>query len=125
VQAYLPRTERAIFISSQEKSDVVHDLLAFLAERMLKMNKENRRRSRLPCLAGVLPRRKCRDLTPKTAARRATTITIMRAFKRFKEDRKKLAIDPARREPAEALKSEFEGSLGELLPLLERTPADR
>jgi hypothetical protein len=31
----------------------------------------------------------------------------------------KLAIDPARREPAEALRAEFEGSVGKL-PLLER-----
>jgi hypothetical protein len=31
-----------------------------------------------------------------------------------------LAIDPARREPGEALKAEFEGSLGKLGPLRER-----
>jgi hypothetical protein len=31
-----------------------------------------------------------------------------------------LAIDPSRREPAEALRAEFEGSLGKLGPLLER-----
>ena len=51
---------------------MVHDLQAFLAERMLEMNKQ------------------------------------------------KLTIDPARREPAEALKAEFEGSLRKLLPLRER-----
>jgi hypothetical protein len=31
-----------------------------------------------------------------------------------------LAIDPARREPGEALRAEFEGSIGKLLPLLGR-----
>jgi hypothetical protein len=84
VQACLPRTKRAIFISSQEKSDVVHDLLAFLAEKMVDMNKEKQQEIKgfLGWLEGYLGA-KVEDLTPKTAARRATTITIMRAFKRF------------------------------------------
>jgi hypothetical protein len=38
----------------------------------------------------------------------------------LKKNKKLLAIDPARREPGEALRAEFEGSLGKLLPLLER-----
>ena len=36
------------------------------------------------------------------------------------ERTRKLAVDPARREPAEALRAEFEGSMKKLLPLLER-----
>ncbi|MCX6679647.1 MAG: hypothetical protein NTX42_04675 [Methanothrix sp.] len=35
----------------------------------------------------------------------------------LKRNSKKLAVDPARREPAEALWAEFEGSMGKLLPL--------
>ena len=38
----------------------------------------------------------------------------------LRKNRKKLAIDPARREPAEALRAEFEGSVGKLGPLRER-----
>jgi hypothetical protein len=41
----------------------------------------------------------------------------------LKKNSKKLAIDPARREPAQALRAEFEefeGSMGKLLPLRER-----
>ena len=38
----------------------------------------------------------------------------------LKKNKKKLAIDPARREPAEALRAEFEGSVSKLLPLRER-----
>jgi len=61
------------------------------------------------------------DLTPKTVARRATTITITKAFWLCsRRTEKMLAIDPSRREPAEALRAEFEGSLGKLGPLLER-----
>jgi len=39
VDACLPKDEDGNFIASQEQSDVVHDLLAYLAERMLDMNK--------------------------------------------------------------------------------------
>jgi len=38
----------------------------------------------------------------------------------LKKNKKKLAIDPARRKPGEAIAAEFEGSVGKLLPLLER-----
>jgi hypothetical protein len=38
----------------------------------------------------------------------------------LRKNKKKLAIDPARREPAEVLRSEFEGSMGKLGPLRER-----
>ena len=38
----LPKDGEGKFITSQERSDVVHDLLAFLAERMLEMNKQKR-----------------------------------------------------------------------------------
>ena len=36
----LPKDGAGSFIAKKEKSDVVHDLLAFLAERMLEMNKQ-------------------------------------------------------------------------------------
>ena len=38
----------------------------------------------------------------------------------LKKNSKKLAVDPARREPAETLRAEFEGSLRKLLPLREK-----
>jgi hypothetical protein len=45
---------------------------------------------------------------------------IMRAFfPVLKKNKKIVAIDPDRREPAEALRAEFEGSSGKLGPLLE------
>jgi hypothetical protein len=40
VEACLPKDTTGNFIAEQEQSDVVHDLLAFLAERMLEMNKQ-------------------------------------------------------------------------------------
>jgi hypothetical protein len=38
----------------------------------------------------------------------------------LRKNKRKLAIDPARREPAEVLKAEFEGSMSKLLPLRDR-----
>ena len=38
----------------------------------------------------------------------------------LKKNKKKLAVDPARREPGEALRTEFKGSVGKLGPLQER-----
>ena len=38
----------------------------------------------------------------------------------LRKNSKKLHVDPARREPAEALRAEFEGSRGKLGPLRER-----
>ena len=46
VEACLPKDEAGNFVADQEKSDVVHDLLAFLAERMLEMNKQKQQEIR-------------------------------------------------------------------------------
>ena len=43
VEECLSKDKEGNFITEKEKSDVVHDLLAFLAERMIEMNKEKRR----------------------------------------------------------------------------------
>jgi len=58
-RSLLPKDAAGNFIAEQERSDVMHDLLAFLAERMLEMNKERETAGdqRLPGLAGGLHRR--------------------------------------------------------------------
>ena len=67
VDACLPKDEAGNFIAEQEKSDVVHDLLAFLAERMLEMNKQKQQEIKgfLGWLESYLGA-KVEDLTPKT-----------------------------------------------------------
>jgi hypothetical protein len=60
------------------------------------------------------------DLTPKTKIQSYYEHDYESFLTVLKKNRKKLAVDPARREPGEALRAEFEGSLGKLLPLLER-----
>ena len=117
----LPQDEAGSFIAEQERSDVVHDLLAFLAERMLEMNKQKQQEIRgfLGWLEGFMGA-KVEDLTPKTKLQGYYEHDYESFLAVLKKNKKKLAIDPARREPAEALRAEFEGSMKKLLPLRER-----
>jgi hypothetical protein len=121
VEACLPKDEAGNFVADQEKSDVVHDLLAFLAERMQKKNKQKQQEIRgfLGWLEGYVGA-KVEDLTPKTKLQSYYDHDYESFLAVLKKNRKKLQIDPARREPAEALKAEFEGSMGKLGPLRER-----
>jgi hypothetical protein len=102
-------------------SDVVHDLLAFLAEGMLEMNKDKQKEIKgflgwLESYVGA----KVEDLSPKTKIQRYYEHDYDELLAVLKKNKKKLTIDPARRVPAEALRAEFEGSVGKLLPHLER-----
>jgi hypothetical protein len=121
VQACLPKDAAGNFISEQEKSDVVHDLLAFLAERMLEMNKQKQQEIKgfLGWLEGYVGA-KVDDLMPKTKIQSYYEHDYDGLLSVLKKNKKLLAIDPARREPGEALRAEFEGSVGKLLPLLDR-----
>ncbi len=121
MEACLPKDEAGNFIPEQEKSDVVHDLLAFLAERMQEMNKQNQQEIKgfLGWLEGFVGA-KVEDLTPKTKLQSYYEHDYESFLAVLKKNKKKLAVDPARREPAEALRSEFEGSVGKLTPLRER-----
>ena len=113
MQSCLPKDEAGNFIAEQERSDVVHDLLAFLAERMLEMNKQKQQEIRgfLGWLEGFVGA-KVEDLTPKTKLQGYYEHDYESFLAVLKKNKKKLAIDPARREPAEALRAEFEGSMG-------------
>ena len=121
MDACLPKDEAGNFIAEQERSDVVHDLLAFLAERMLEMNKQKQQEIKgflgwLESYVGA----KVEDLTPKTKLQSYYEHDYESFLAVLKKNGKKLAIDPSRREPAETLRAEFEGSLGKLLPLREK-----
>ena len=100
----------------------MHDLLAFLAERMLEMNKQKQQEIRgfLGWLEGYVGA-KVEDLMPKTKLQSYYKHDYEGFLAVLKKNRKKLTIDPARREPAEALRAEFEGSLRKLGPLREWT----
>jgi hypothetical protein len=121
VDSCLPKDEAGNFIAELEKSDVVHDLLAFLAERMLEMNKQKQQEIKgfLGWLESYLGA-KVEDLTPKTKLQGYYEHDYESFLAVLKRNSKKLAVDPSRREPAETLRAEFEGSVGKLGPLRER-----
>jgi len=121
VDVCLPKDATGNFIAEQERSDVVHDLLAFLAERMLEMNKQKQTEVKgfLGWLESYLGA-KVEDLTPKTKLQGYYEHDYESFLAVLKKNSKKLAVDPARREPAEKLRAEFEESMGKLLPLRER-----
>jgi hypothetical protein len=105
VKACLPKDKAGNFIASQERSDVVHDLLAFLAEKMLEMNKQKQQEIKgfLGWLESYLGA-KVEDLTPKTKLQGYYDHDYESFLAVLKKNGKKLAIDPARREPGEALR---------------------
>ena len=121
VESCLPKDTEGNFIPAQEKSDVIHDLLAFLAEQMLEMNKEKQKEIKgfLSWLEGYIGA-KVDDLTPKTRLQNYYESDFNAFLEVLKKNRKKLAIDPAIRKPSEALRAEFEGSVSKLKPLRER-----
>ena len=121
VESCLPRDEAGNFITEQEKSDVVHDLLAFLAERMLEMNKQKQQEIRgfLDWLEGYLGA-KIEDLKPKTRILSYYQNDYESFIGELKKNKKKLTIDPSRREPGELLRAEFDESMNKLGPLREK-----
>ena len=121
VEACLPKDAQGNFISEQEKSDVVHDLLAFLAEQMLEMNKQKQAEIKgfLCWLEGEVGA-KVEDLTPKTKIQSYYEHDYQDFLAVLKKNRKLLGVNPASREVSELLKDEFAKSVGKLGPLRER-----
>jgi hypothetical protein len=107
-----------------EQSDVVHDLLAHLAEQMMAMNKEKQAEikgflSWLETFLGC----PVDDLSGKTYVRAYHERTFDQLLARLKKNRRRIQPDLDRREPLEALQAEWETSMGKLRPLLARLAA--
>jgi hypothetical protein len=88
---------------------------------MLEMNKEKQQEIKgfLRWLEGEVGA-KIEELTPKTKLQSYYELETGELLAILKRNRRKLAIDPARREPQERLRAEFQASVGKLRPLLER-----
>jgi len=101
-----------------EQSDVVHDILAFLAEKMIEYNKEKNKEVKgflkwLEREAGA----KVEDLTGKTKIKKYYENTLDDLMNVFKKNRKKLQIDPSRRDFQDRFSAEFDKSIQKLTPL--------
>ena len=110
-----------------EQADVVHDLLAFLAEQMVEMNKK--KQAEVKGFLGWLDSSigaKIEDLTNKTKIKEYHDGSFEDLLEILKSNRKKLGVDPSRREFSERLKDEFDRSLAKIRPLKDRlTLTDR
>jgi hypothetical protein len=95
VKACLPKDEAGNFIAEQEKSDVVHDLLAFLAEKMLEMNKQKQHEIKdfLSWLEGEVGT-KIDDLSPKTKIQRYYDSDFDDFYAVLKKNKNRLSINP-------------------------------
>jgi len=104
-----------------ERSDVVHDLLAHLADEMIRMNKEKQEEIRgflawLEEFGGA----RVDDLSNKTKVSAYYEIEFSELLGVLKKNKRKLACDPNRRAFGEDLRREFSASMEKLSPLLLR-----
>jgi len=101
-----------------EQSDVIHDLLAFLAEKMIEYNKEKNKETKsfLEWLEREVGT-KVEDLTGKTTIKKYHETTVDNLISILKKNQKKLDIDPSRRDFQDKLSTEFDRSIQKLTPL--------
>jgi hypothetical protein len=127
VDERLPQKLDGTLDTEREQSDVVHDLLAFLAEEMTQLHKEKQIEIKgfLHWLEGYLGVA-AENLRNKTKVKEYWKAEV--GWEGFigalEQNRKTIVsakgIDITRREPQVTIRAEFDGSLAKLLPLLER-----
>ncbi|MCZ6677710.1 MAG: N-6 DNA methylase [Candidatus Poribacteria bacterium] len=104
-----------------ERSDVVHDLLAFLAEQMIEMNKAKREEIRgfLRWLERAIEA-EIDTLKNKTALQTYYNLGLSELIGVLKKNRRAIGVDPSGRDFQELLEREFTASHDKLTPLLAR-----
>ena len=104
-----------------ERSDTVHDLLAFLAEGMVEMNKAKGEEIR-GFLRWLEREIGCKidTLKNKTAIQSYFDLSLEELLEILKKNRRSIPIDPSSRSFQESLEREFTSSLAKLNPLFAR-----
>lgn len=121
VEECLPKDTEGNFITEKEKSDIVHDLLAFLAERMIEMNKE--KNGEIKGFLEWFEREigaKIETLANKTKLKQYCDLDFDGLLDILKKNKKKIPVNLSNRELQGNLNDEFERSMGKLKPLIER-----
>lgn len=122
VEECLPKDAEGNFITTKEKSDVIHDLLTFLAERMIEMNKDKNEE-----IKGFLEwfereiGAKIETLTNRTKLKQYYDLDFDELLGILKKNKKKIPVNLSNRELQGNLNEGFEGSMEKLKPLIERT----
>jgi hypothetical protein len=103
---------------STGQADVVHDLLAFLAEKMIEMNKE--KQTEVKGFLTWLERQigaKVDDLSNKTKVKAYHEHDFEVLLATLRQNRSKLTVNPETRAVQEAIEEEFKTSTAKLAPL--------
>jgi len=121
VDGCLPKDAAGEFIAEGERSDFVHDLLAHLAEEMIRMNKEKQEEiwGFLAWLEDFIGA-KVDDLSNKTKVQAYYEVDFGELLSVLKKNKRKLVVDPGRRAFSEDLRREYSESMEKLSPLLLR-----
>jgi hypothetical protein len=117
----LPKDDAGEFVADGERSDVAHDLLAHLAEEMIRMNRKKQEEIRgfLAWLEEFMGA-KVDGLSNKTRVSAYYEIYFGEILAVLKKNKGKLGVDPGRRAFMEDLGREHSGSMEKLSPLLSR-----
>lgn len=107
-----------------DQSDVVHDLLAFLAEQMIEMNRQKQAEAKgfLTWLERTMGA-KVDDLSNKTRVRDYHDHHLDGLLEVLRQNHRKLRADPNARDFQEGVEREFRQSTEKLAPLKERIAA--
>jgi len=108
-------------LAKPEESDVIHDLLAFLAEKMIEYSRA--RNKEIKSFLNWLERTmgaEVENLSNKTAIKDYDEATIEGLLEILKKNKKKLKTDPSRREFQDKITEEFAKSITKLTPLKQK-----
>ena len=124
VEECLPKDEKGNFITEKGRNDAIHDLLAFLAERMIEMNKEKNGETKgfLEWLEREI-KAEIDKLTNRTKLKAYYELEFDELLKILKKNKKKISITLSNREFQDNLKKEFEKSKVVLSPLRNKIEA--
>ena len=100
---------------------MVHDYLAYLAEQLIRMNKEKEAEIKdflrwLECYIGA----KVEDLTNKTKIQEYYENDFSKLLNILEENKRKLSINPKKRNSIDDLSREYEDSKSKLQPIFQQ-----
>jgi len=131
------KIDEILYLTKQElslkKNDTIHDILAYLAEKMIEMNKEKQKEIKgflgwLESQLKIIPAKGIEALTGKTQIKNYIGdyqkgeghLSFEDFWKILEKNKNKIKANLRSREIYENIKSEYENSLSKLLPLKEK-----
>jgi hypothetical protein len=109
-----------------ERKDIIHDLLAYLTEQMIELNKQKQTESKsfllwlerfIGCQIDTLTNKSKIQNYIGDYSKDEPNLSFDDLIEIFKKNRKKIKIDPVARKEQQALEKEYQDSLNILLPI--------